>query len=100
MYAVVRRYSESKALSDALAARQQEVNDLISSVPGFVTYYAVRDGDYLVTVTVCQDKAGTDESTRRAAAWVKENLSDANIKAPELTEGDVFIDMGKKAEHA
>jgi hypothetical protein len=91
MHAVVRRYSESKALSDAMAQREQEVHDLISSVPGFVTYYAVRDGDYLVTVTVCQDKTGTDESTRRAAEWVRQNLSDAKLKAPEVSEGDVFI---------
>ena len=38
---------------------------LISGVPGFVTYAAVRSGDGGVTVTVCEDKAGTDESSRR-----------------------------------
>ena len=27
-----------------------------------------------MTVTICQDKAGTDESSRRAADWVKENV--------------------------
>jgi len=30
-----------------------------------------------MTVTVCQDKTGTDESSRRAAEWVKENVSTA-----------------------
>jgi hypothetical protein len=90
-YAVVRRYSDSKVLADALAARQDEVHALMSSVQGFVTYYAVRDGDALITVTVCEDKAGTDESTRRAAQWVRENLAEAGIAPPEVTEGEVFI---------
>ncbi len=45
-------------------------------MPGFVSYAAFRSGaDSGMTVTVCQDKAGTDESSRRAAEWVKENVS-------------------------
>jgi len=95
MYAVVRRYTASSALADALVAREDEVRELISTVPGFVTYYAVRDGDTLATVTVCQDKEGTDESTRRAAAWVRENLADANLTPPELTQGNVFLNFGQ-----
>jgi hypothetical protein len=38
------------------------------------------------TVTVCQDKTGTDESSRRAAEWVKENIS-ATTDPPVITEG-------------
>ena len=90
-YAVVRRYRNSSTLADALAARQDEVHELMSSVPGFVTYYAVRDGDALVTVTVCENEQGTTESTRRAASWIRENLPDADIAPPEITSGDVFI---------
>jgi hypothetical protein len=37
-------------------------------------------------VTVCQDKTGTDESARRAAEWVKENIS-ATASPPVITEG-------------
>jgi hypothetical protein len=38
------------------------------------------------TITVCQDKTGTDESSRRAAEWVKENIS-ATANPPVITEG-------------
>ena len=47
---------------------------------------AVRSGDGGVTVTVCEDKAGTEESSRRAADWVKDNLS-ATADPPTITEG-------------
>ena len=63
---------------------------LISGVPGFVTYAAVRSGDGGVTVTVCEDKAGTDESSRRAAEWVKENVS-ATVNPPTITEGSTVL---------
>jgi hypothetical protein len=95
MYAVVRRYTAASPLAEALREREQEVHDLISTVPGFVTYYAVRDGDTLATVTVCQDKTGTDESTKRAAEWVRQNLADALLSPPELTQGDIFLNFGR-----
>ena len=63
---------------------------LLTGVPGFVNYAAVRSGDGGVTVTVCQDKAGTDESSRRAADWVKENVG-ATTDPPSITEGDTVL---------
>jgi hypothetical protein len=92
MYVVVRTYSGQGAseLFDLLGQREQDVKALISGVPGFVNYVAVRDGDGGVTVTVCQDKAGTDESSRRAAEWVKENVS-ATGNPPAMTEGTTVL---------
>ena len=92
MYAVVRTYSGQGAseLFDLLGQREDEVTDLISGVPGFVNYVAIRSGDGGLTVTVCDDKAGTDESSRRAAEWVKENVS-ATANPPAITEGDTVL---------
>jgi hypothetical protein len=92
MYAVVRTYSGQGAseLFDLLGQREADVRALISGVPGFVSYAAIRDGDGGVTVTVCEDKAGTDESSRRAAEWVKENVS-ASADPPAITEGNTVL---------
>jgi hypothetical protein len=91
MYAVIRRYEQADALGKAMLEHEQEVNDLISSVPGFVAYYAVNEDGVLATVTVCQDKTGTDESTRRAAEWVRTNLAGTSIAPPVVTSGSVFL---------
>jgi hypothetical protein len=94
MYIVVRRYTGASALADAMVQREQEVRDLISTVPGFRAYYAARtDGGGVATVTVCDDKAGTDESVRRAGDWVRTNLSGASISPPEITEGETYINF-------
>jgi hypothetical protein len=71
--------------------RSADVEELLRGVHGFQAYYAVRAGDALTTVTVCQDQAGTEESTRRAADWVKRNVTGATIGAPQVAQGEVFI---------
>lgn len=92
MYAVIRSYSGPGAheLFDLLEQRSDEVREIIGGVPGFVSYTGVRSGDGGATVTVCQDKAGTDESSRRAAEWVGENATDA-VAPPNITEGSTFL---------
>ena len=92
MYVVIRNYSGAGAseLFDLLEQRSEDVRELIGGVPGFVSYTGVRSGDGGATVTVCQDKAGTDESSRRAAEWVGENAT-ANVAPPDITEGSTFL---------
>jgi hypothetical protein len=93
MYVAVRNYSGPGAseLFDLLGQRQKDIEELISGVPGFVSYAAARTGeDTGVTVTVCQAKAGTDESSKRAAAWVGENLNGSST-SPTITEGSTVL---------
>jgi hypothetical protein len=92
MHVVVRRYTGQGAsdVLDLVAQREDDVRELISGVPGFVNYFAARTGDGGFTVTVCQDKTGTDESSQRAAAFVKENLS-GPVDPPEITEGGSIV---------
>ena len=59
-------------------------------VPGFVDYYLLRAADGGASVTICQDQAGAQEPTRRAAAWVRENVPAAAGSPPEVTEGEVL----------
>jgi hypothetical protein len=95
MYAVIRRYSGVAKLINELDKRQDEVKKLIGDGPGFIAYYAIRDGEALATVTVCEDREGADESSRRTAAWVRENMAGVRVTAPEAYGGEVFIHMAE-----
>jgi hypothetical protein len=92
MHLVIRSYSGQGAsdLFDALAEREDDVKSLISTVPGFISYSAFRNDGGGQTVTACQDKAGTDESSRRAAEWVKENVR-VTVDPPTVTEGSTVL---------
>ena len=95
MHVTLRWYMEGSALGDAMEKNVPEIKKLITDVPGFIAYYAFRNGNSVTSVTVCQDKAGTDETTRRAAAWVKDNVDASKIKPPAINEGDTFVQFNK-----
>lgn len=96
MYAVIRRYSGVAKLIHELEKRQTEVKKLISETPGFIAYYAIREGEALATITVCKDREGADDSSRRTAQWVRENMAEVRVTAPEAYGGEVFIHMAEK----
>lgn len=74
--------------------KPQEVERVIGDVAGFVAYHAIRSGDTLVTISVCQDESSTADTTRRAAEWVRDNVPAGAVGAPEISSGDVFISLG------
>jgi hypothetical protein len=92
MHVVIRSYSGQGAsdLFDVLAEREADVKSLMGTVPGFVSYSAIRSNGGGQTVTACQDKAGTDESSRRAAEWIRENL-DVQVDPPAVSEGSTIL---------
>jgi len=95
MHAVIRSYAGSGArdLFGLLEQRKEEVESLIRGVPGFVGYTLIRTDDGGVTVTVCQGKAGTDESLRVARDWIQQNASDMGADPPVVSEGPVMLQL-------
>ena len=94
MYTVLRRYSGSGAaeLMSALEQNKPAIESLIRGVAGFVSYTLLRTPDGGISITTCQDKAGTDESIRVAGDWVRQNTS-TGAAAPQVTEGEVILHM-------
>jgi hypothetical protein len=95
MHAVVRNYSGkgAKELFDLLEKRKAEVESLIRGVKGFVSYSLVRTPDGGYSVSVYQDKAGTDESIKKARDWIGQNASSIGAGAPKISEGSVILQL-------
>jgi hypothetical protein len=93
MHAVVRAYSGkgAKELFDILEQRKKEVESTLRTVKGFVSYTLARSDDGGFTVTICQDKSGTDESLRVAREWVAKNAGNTGAGAPKVSEGSVIL---------
>lgn len=92
MYAVIRSYSGQGApeLFNELAHREDDAKQVVTSIPGFVSFLAMRSGSGGAVVTIFEGKDGTDESTRRAAEWVKANI-DVAVDPPTISEGEVVL---------
>ena len=97
MYASVRRYKLDPAFVDEVKNRVEEsFIPVVSGVPGFVAYYIVSAGDgEVVSINIFEDHVGAEESTRRAADWVMENLATLLPDAPEVTAGEVIVQVQK-----
>jgi len=89
MHATMRYYAGNTGLADELAGRGDEVRSLMGDVSGFQAYYLVKLDDATVTFTVCDDEAGTAESTRVAGEWIKENMPDLTASPPMVSSGPV-----------
>ena len=92
MHAVVRTYSGAgaKQLIDLLEQRKADVEALIRKVPGMMSYTLMRSGDGGVSITVCQDKAGADESMKVAREWIQKNAANTGASPPAVMEGSVI----------
>jgi len=87
-HVVLRLYRESGDLISKIKASEAEIRELLTSVPGFRSYGIVDTGGGAFSITTCEDKAGTDESSRRAAEWIRSNMPGVNIAPPQIVEGE------------
>ena len=95
MHAVIRSYTGTgaKELFDVLEAKKAEVEKVIRAVKGFVSYSLIRTTDGGVSVTVCQDKSGADESIQVAREWVQKNASSVRANPPSVSEGPTILHL-------
>ena len=95
MDAVVRTYSGKGAteLFDVLEKHKKDVETLMRSVKGFSSYSLIRTGDGGMSVTVCNDKAGIDESGDKAKDWIGKNAPSVGAAAPKVSEGNVILQL-------
>jgi hypothetical protein len=93
VHATVRTYSASPDLADALVSNEADVKGLIGGIDGFRAYYLVKTADGAVSVSVFDDEAGANESTRLAADWIRDNLPDFAGSTPQVFAGDVVISL-------
>jgi hypothetical protein len=91
MYTAIRIYTTSDAAE--LAKRvQEEFLPMMRDLPGFVGYYIVDAGDgRIASITVCDDKAGVEESTRRASEWVQKRIASLITSGPVELTGDTTV---------
>ena len=93
MYVTIRSYT-GRELADALATREDDIRGIITTIAGFRAYYLVETTDgNAVTISVFDDEAGAEESTRAAAAWVAENMADFHPSPPQVTTGEVAFSL-------
>jgi hypothetical protein len=72
---------------------QDEFVPIIREVPGFVAYYYLHDEENGATasISIFADRAGSEESTLRAASWIEDNVDGFYQGPPEVMLGTLGI---------
>jgi hypothetical protein len=90
MYATVRRYEGVTNPSEVGRQVRETFLPLISEIPGFVAYYLVdAGGGVIISTSVFQNKAASEESNRRAAEWIRESRTSLLPNPPQVSAGEV-----------
>jgi len=98
MFASIRKYNGAPTLADELVKRQDEIKSVLRPIRGFHAYHLLKTTDGAVSMTVCEDRAGAEESNRVAATWLKDKLPTFAARAPEISTGEVLIHMNEQPE--
>jgi len=78
-------------------ARRDRLREVMSGIDGFHAYDMLDAGDGgVATVSVYDERAGAEESTRAAGKWLRETgLADALPNPPAIVQGEVTINAAR-----
>jgi hypothetical protein len=93
MFGSIRKYSGAPTLVDELVKRQDEIKSVLQPIPGFHAYYLLKTNDGAVSVTVCENRTGAEESNRVESTWLKDKLPTFATRGPEITTGEVRMHL-------
>ena len=96
-YLAIRQYqlAPGRTMEELAALAESGFIPILKQVPGFQEYFLVETGEGVLSISVFTDQAGAEESTRRAADWVQQNLTDFYTGPPMVTTGSVWLhDVG------
>ena len=92
MYAVIRHHKlKGPAEVDELARQgKEDFVPIIKEMPGLVSYTIITSENLVTTISLFDDKAAAEESTRRAIVWAADHVTDFEVPT-EVIQGDVVV---------
>ncbi len=94
MYAVIRKFNKMRSIEEVARRAEAGLGPILRQSPGFRGYYVINGGnDVGVSITLFDRQDAVREAHQRAMAWIKENLSDSYEGEPEVTMGEVVVNV-------
>src|SRR4028118_2064594 len=99
MHVAMRQYQVDPGSVDEITRGVNEgLLPKIKEVYGFQAYYAIdAGGGRIASISVFEDRAGAEESTRMAADWIRQNMASLFPNPPEVLERGVFAQEAASA---
>jgi quinol monooxygenase YgiN len=100
MFAAIRHYqAEPPSIDEVVRRVQEDFVPIIRDMAGFVSYFVLVPSEReeeIVSVSVFEDQQSAEESNRKAAEWVAQNLSELLRPTPEFAGGQIVVYEAKQ----
>ncbi len=92
MFVSVRRYQDVASLAALVREIEMEFVPRLKRMPGFIAYYAVEEGEaVLTTISVFSTPEMAEESNAAAAAWMRERDPAQPLVPSEFASGRLAV---------
>ena len=89
MFASVRTYNGTPTLVAELVKHAEAIKAVLHPVRGFHAYYLIETPGGAMSVTLCDDREGVEQSNQLAATFLKDKLPTLGTLTPVIVTGDV-----------
>src|ERR1051326_2434575 len=92
MYAVIRQYEDVSSVDEVMRRIEAGWTPIILQAPGLIAYYAISaGGGAAASISVFEHQAQAEDSARRVAEWIGDNLAPLSPNQAQVTAGEVRV---------
>jgi len=92
VYATLRQYRNAPGLVNGVVAGEDSIRTLLQDIDGFRAYYLLRtSGSGAISISIYDDRLGTEASTAAARGWLVANVPAAAAFPPVVSKGEVAV---------
>jgi len=96
MYMVIRKYTMVRSVADAArrAKSKSGVGEILRQSQGFRSYHVLDAGDGVgIAVMIFDDRESANAANAKILAFVQASLHDLDLGVPEVTTGEVLVNI-------
>jgi hypothetical protein len=92
MYAVIRRYEDVSSVDEVMRRIEAGWIPIMRQAPGLIAYYAIdAGGGAAASISVFDNQAQGEDSARRVAEWIADNVAPLSPNSAQVTAGEVRV---------
>jgi hypothetical protein len=94
MYVIIRKFSHVHSMAEAARRAESGIGHMLKQSAGFKSYYVFDCGDGAGgSVTLFDNREAALAANEKALAWVRASLADLLLGEPEITQGEVLVEV-------
>ncbi|TCU78343.1 hypothetical protein EDE08_101122 [Bradyrhizobium sp. R2.2-H] len=91
---VIRKYTRVRSVADAARRARSGVGEILRQSQGFRSYHVMDAGDGVgIAVMIFDDCESANAANAKILAFVQASLHDLDLGVPEITTGEVLVDI-------